>query len=496
MPTRRAQAEGVGEPDCSGPIVPIVVSGTVRSTRGAVPGALIGVRQPDGTFVEQTRTGPDGTWTLPFEAPAVYTVMGLPSKPGERCSHAWRVLSSDGGESRVTVAAGDFEVKPVCPVSVVVLGVEGQPVEGAVVEWSTGGSTQEVAPDPTDAAGRTHLAGVSCGVVGFRAHTTGFVNDDASSSIQVPARQSCNPIQPRGAVCTDLQPEGPAPEIVLHLQAARRVRGTVTSSDGQPIAGASVQDFLNGDSTTTDASGRYLLDVAPGSLKTVTLTAAADGHMDQATGIMVGGVEQGGTGTVRVIDGEWHRDFALAPSREVEVRCLGISDSACALLQVGWRPAVGKGARTEDCTPRATVLCQCPADGEVVVEGGGVSVRVADGDDLAWLDLRPYTGAISGRVEGAEGCRVQLRRSDAMQRHFRDQPNGLRRARCQADGSFEFTRLPPGEWTVEVWPSRRGASGDGLGMSVWKHLTDGVEVDVDVESDPVDIGVVSLSEDG
>lgn len=477
---------------CEGPALPLVLRGTVSSKVGPVADLAMGVRQEDGQFRELTRTDAAGVYQMAVDGPAVYTVLELVSVPGERCTHdelpaSWLEESSDAPR---IVEGRDFKVPPVCPIEVQVLGPKGRPLVGAKVSASTEtGSISATAPTGMD--GRVTLNAVQCGVVGLTVEKRGFVTGEEEAAVPEGLRSDCSVFQRFRSTCLEVAPSETRPTVVLHMTEAVRLHGVITDASGQAVAGAEVHS-LHGDARS-GAEGRYELWVPGHGLEFTSVWVSADGYQEAHSGPIIRGWEKTDDGWRTLGDESWERDFKLDSVREVEVRCLGISPWECGRLVLACDPAEGETRGRFRCSGDDPQLCQCPPSGAVVVSGGGVAVRVEEGQDLAWLDLRPFTGGIEGRVEGAKKCIVSVQRSSTLGWPLSRGRPTYRSGRCDKAGRFEFNRLPPGEWTVEV----RAPGELGVGLSVPEVLgwnSSGEEREVEVADDTVDIGLIVLED--
>ncbi|MDP2309572.1 MAG: carboxypeptidase regulatory-like domain-containing protein [Pseudomonadota bacterium] len=236
--------------------------------------------------------------------------------------------------------------------------------------------------------------------------------------------------------------EGEVATLTLTLQPGIRVHGTVTSSDGTPLAEAEVSSGWR-QAATTDGDGAYSLWIDADGDRSVQ--ASAFGHHPETRSHLSASEADGPEGV--------RADFALSARHDVRVWCAGLPDDACGEMPMQctgpWSP-VGQTCESDD--DRGETICHC-AEGEVAVRGGGRAVRVAADGEEAWLDFRD-TGRIVGRVlhegEAPLYCSVMGARVPAA---LEDLPRGLvalRRTHCDADGRFVLDGLVAGDWEVHV----------------------------------------------
>ncbi|MFN7146674.1 MAG: hypothetical protein ACK4YP_23065, partial [Myxococcota bacterium] len=259
--------------------------------------------------------------------------------------------------------------------------------------------------------------------------------------------------------------------LVIELDPAERVYGTVLDEDGAPVPEAVVRG--GGREVTTDADGSYELWVAPDA---TVVYAVAFGHDDAHQ------VLPRDDGTPAPAEG-WRVDFTLVANGEIRVWCAGLPDDACGEMPLQctapWSP-MGNRCRFDEETGETRCLCPEGTD-EVAVRGGGRAVLVEADAREAWLDFRD-AGAIVGRVllDGAppESCEVvAVRVPEALE----DLPRGLvagRLGRCEADGRFRIDGVVEGDWEVAAQASSTAYGGRQERILVPRRVAPRAVVDV------------------
>ncbi len=224
--------------DSSRNLVPGSIDGTITDAATSLP--IVGASISIGTQIVTSNVAgryavagvPAGDQTVRFSAPGYATVTRLQSVVG-------------GGTYRLDVALAP----PGGVAGHVIDSASGLPIGGATVTYPGGETT-------TGADGSYTINGLASGP------------ELISASAAAHASAAQTPIVPAGGVATV--------NFALDLMATY-ITGTVTdAATAQPLANASVTvSAPAGTTTTTDALGRYRLDVAAG---TYTVTASAVGH--------------------------------------------------------------------------------------------------------------------------------------------------------------------------------------------------------------------------
>lgn len=223
-----------------------LITGSVTSTAGAPLG---GVTVAGGSST--TPTLGDGVYTLTNVAAGSVTVTA--SLQGYQSSSTTVAVSSNG-----SIVAPTLQLAPINPgtVSGRVVNMGGGVIPGATVS-AAGQSTS------SNSAGNYTLNNVPSGPVTLLAAAPGYMN--ASANVTVTA----------GSTTT-------APKVVLPYSTGT-VSGTVTDSEGNPIAGASVG--YGAGTATTNADGVYTLKGMP--LGPAQLVASALGYASQTQPITI-----------------------------------------------------------------------------------------------------------------------------------------------------------------------------------------------------------------
>lgn len=485
-PEERAAARA-----CDGAPVPMILRGRVVSDKGGVAGLRMAMRGEDGEFREVVRTDADGHYLMETDRPVVYTVMDLVSVPGERCTHTRipeEVLSFATAEHPL-VLEQDFHVAETCPLTVQVLDPSGEGVEGAQVELVNLQYLQGLEGIPlTDAYGSTTISHAPCELVGLMARKDELLPEAEGARVPPALQVDCEGWHftlRSEAVCVRSKLGEPTPQIVLRTRQGVLLQGRVQDTQGAPIAGAKV-DTLR-EETTTDADGAYKLYLPERGFGSTVVRVSADGYGGAKSGAIIAGREGSGLSWKSLGSPDMTRDFVLVPIRAVEARCLGLSPDDCDQTYISC--AAVQSERFGSCRG---LKCNCPAEADLVVSGGGVAVTVGAEDEIAWLDFRGLQGGVSGRVEGASRCVARATRGSEWLRVATGRALVKRTAYCDEEGSFEIQRLPPGAWTVSVTRlDDIDPSGSLFGKGSFLRA-DSESVDVDIAQELVDVGVIQF----
>jgi hypothetical protein len=224
------------------------LSGKVTNSSGA---PLLGATVTVGS--SHASTASDGTWSIPNLAPGTVTISAALAGYNTNSESATVTAGS-------TTTANTLALTPVNPGTVngTVVNSTGAGVSGASV--SSDGVTVS-----TNSTGAYTLANLPAGAATITASATGFSN--GSQSVTIVA----------GSTVT-------APPITLSSNAGS-VSGTVKSSAGTAIAGASVG--YGGGSTTTSSTGAYSLTGVPAG--TIQLVASASGFQSATQNVTITG---------------------------------------------------------------------------------------------------------------------------------------------------------------------------------------------------------------
>lgn len=382
---------------------PFLVSGVVVHEDGSpapqveIEARLSATGEQHGSFTDDA-----GHFSLEVTGPAEIRPEDLPSTP-------WSFpVSGPRDDLR-------FVVPELCPVRVLVLDPTGEPISDgfAAARVASGAWNRRwTRYQPLDDQGRVTLDHVACGVGDIQARASGYV----------------------GARVRDLDTMT-TQDVTLTLTRGVGLSGTVTNGAQEPLAGVTIQAGLA--SGISDEDGHYALKFDPG--RTTSVRARAPGYVDQEERLRVD------PGSADIV-----LDWELEASREVTVYCAGLPDDSCADVMplMCTRPYMPFG---EGCESGDPTVCVCPG-GTSAVRGGGQSVEVSPGQQVAWLDFRA-TGGLRGRVSkdgAAVGCTTfTLRLPEDLSDVSRGGIAG-RTGTCDDDGVFEVLGLEPGSYQVEV----------------------------------------------
>jgi hypothetical protein len=224
------------------------LSGKVTNSSGA---PLLGATVTVGS--SQAVTASDGTWSIPNLAPGTVTISAALAGYNSNSESATVTAGS-------TTTATTLALAPVNPGTVTgsVVNSTGAGISGATV--STDGLTVS-----TSSTGAYTLANLPAGSATITASATGFAN--GSQTVTVVAGSTVS-----------------APAITLSSNSGS-VSGTVKSSTGAAIAGASVG--FGGGSTTTSSTGAYSLTGVPAG--TIQLVASASGFQSVTQNVTITG---------------------------------------------------------------------------------------------------------------------------------------------------------------------------------------------------------------
>jgi RNA polymerase sigma factor (sigma-70 family) len=316
-----------------------------------------------------------------------------------------------------------------------VVGFAGGPVAGASVLV---GSEREIAiatePDGTvaqapigqlvasDADGRFELEGVPLGSLAVQVRAPGFA----------PWRGTCD------TRATD--------RLDVRLKAPARIRGTVRDARGEPVAGAAITaeetSFFARSSVRSAADGAYaLVDLADGPL----LVRAGTQERGFATHTFE--LELGA-------DVEWNPALGGGAELRGRVEAAGIALDGWVVRGFHRSPDYVQEVRTD--AEGRFVLRDCPAELDLALFGrGGTAFPVASESAVrpgpAEVVLRPDPALLpSARIRGrlVDAQHEPVRNADVTAVHAR-----FGRTLIHPDartGGFEFDRLPPGDWSLQV----------------------------------------------
>lgn len=224
------------------------ISGKVTNSAGA---SLLGATVTVGTSTAQTLA--DGTWSMQNLAAGTFTVSAALSG----YSGASESATITAGNN---TTAGTLALAPVSPGN-----VTGQVVNGGGTGVSGATVSAQGLSVSSDAAGNYTLGNLPAGAATITASATGFATGTAAVNVAA------------GTTTT-------APAITLGSSSGT-VTGTVKSSAGAAIAGASVS--FGGGSATTNSTGGYTITGVPAG--TIQLVASATGFQSVTQNVTVNG---------------------------------------------------------------------------------------------------------------------------------------------------------------------------------------------------------------
>ncbi|TFB16479.1 hypothetical protein E3V93_07515 [Microbacterium sp. 3H14] len=221
------------------------------------------------------------------------------------------------------------------------------------------------------------------------------------------------------------------------------VSGRVTDTTGAPIAGVPVT--IAGQTTTTDADGRYLFDQVMVGTHTATITTPAGYTIDLAPDPVV--VPSGSEVPITDVD------FRLAENPDLSgvVRSNGVGVAGVTVTAVG--PGGVTLTRVTDATGTYSFPRLAAGDYEITITTPGGFVATSPvtrneqvaATDLANVDFQlARLGAIDGTVRDPGGAPV------AGVTVTVTGPGVPQRLTSEADGTFGLGALPPGTYTLTV----------------------------------------------
>ncbi len=426
LPDERVEPLAVAEPaGCEGQDFPMVGRGSTLDLDDyvAIPGVPLAADGEDGWRLVGASTE-DGAYEVELPGPGRVRAVYPNALPSWRClALPTRLRFQALPNSRMVLNDLHFWVDRPCVATVRVLDEDGAPLAGVPLRYvSTRDGTWLPSPGPaahTDNEGNATLA-VPCGPLRW--------SIEAEDRLLEPAHP-CGPAAPH-AECVVVEPDD---LFELRTRAAEPLSGIVRTRRGDPIPDASVR--VAGLTAATDDAGRFTVARPPGS---PDLTVDASGYLPFRTRLGEGAPTE----------------IALEPARSLQVRCAGLEPGECADVAVRCRAA--ESPWVSACVPDGDVQqCACPEAGRLEVQGGGVAVRAAPGDLVAWLDFRAAPASLAASVEVAgDRCDARIAPAGAW---------GPRSARCD-DGTLRFSGLPSGTWAG--WVRRHGDASTELGFTV------------------------------
>jgi hypothetical protein len=398
----------VAEAPCEGHDFDMIVQGTTFRWDGTphagVPIAVAGAPGLPPQIV--TRSGPDGAWQTTLSGPHRLIAPGVGRVPASLCiaiPASFKVEAPPGARLRMHVRESNLIADPMCPLRLT--ADAPWPASSRLLVDQT---TEVVELDALDTSAALDVF-VPCGARGVAVETpAGLLGGSCA----------------RGFACVD------GPEARLSTQHPAPLRLDVTPPDAL---------------VETPWGPRWADRPIPWDGAPFEAEIRAVGHTPRRLTV---------TGDTAI---------ALRPARAVEVRCAGFTADRCPFVPTLITPDGEVPCRWMD---RFGVVCDVPIDTAVRVGDAGVWTELpplpprGDGPpepaDLAWLDLRPFTGGVSGPATGVP-CQVTAIRSPSwftgLIDAWTDRPR-LRaaRLRCEDDGSFTLPGLSPGRWSIRIDP--------------------------------------------
>ena len=271
------------------------------------------------------------------------------------------------------------------------------------------------------------------------------------------------------------------------------VSGRVTDTAGTPIAGVTVT--IDGQTTTTDADGRYLFDQVPVGTHTATITTPTGYTVDLAPPPVV--VPSGSEEPITDVD------FRVAENPDLSgtVRANGAGVAGVTVTAVG--PGGTTLTRVTDASGGYTFPRLVAGDYEITMSTPGGYVATAPtvrdeqvaGADVTDVDFElARLGAVEGTVRDDDGAPV------AGVTVTVTGPGGPQNLTSGADGTFGLGGLAPGTYTLTVVPPAGSsvagpatrmvvitAAGEVVGEQDFELVADAVVVPPDPDpTDPTD----------
>jgi protocatechuate 3,4-dioxygenase beta subunit len=312
-------------------------------------------------------------------------------------------------------------------------------------------------------------------------------------------------------VSVELRPGEAHADVLLTLRVGGRVTGEVFDAGGRPEAGQNVtcgagpMDFGNGNSTRTDAAGRFVFEhVTPGRVTVSAMPSEEElmetfSEAEDETAI-VGLFGQMRSETVDVVDGgEVHVVLGARP--RVPVRVHGRASEAGAGLEGATIFAFAEGGALL----QGMKLAKTGADGRYELEldhpgdyvfgvnqegmnGTGVQfpVEVPEQEEFE-QDFELPLGGIAGRVfgpDGAPAAGVPVRLAQQEGIIGIEDLSDSNRLSTASDGSFAFAHLHPGLYSLQVGGS---APWEPAEARLASAIVDGIAVEQDRISGGIEV---------
>lgn len=405
-----------------------VLAGSVTDAGRPVAGAEV-LALREAVVLARTTSSPDGSFLLEGVAPGATTVV---AREGRRSS------------------------APLGPLPL----LARERLEGLELSLLPGASLSGACIDARD---RTPLAQVAIEVAGVVALTDA---EGAFALLDLPPGRVQLVASREGFARRTVEVElvaGQPRTLVLVLEGAARVRGTVVDAAEAPIAGATVvaraygRGAQGGSATRSDATGAFSLDVSPG-VQRIEATGPAGGLAQEEVEVVAGQ-------TLEAVV------LQLAPAASIAGRVKGPGGGVPAQLQVlgSSGELYGTGQSLEDGSFELGGLPAAPARVVAHAEAGRAvspTLRLIPGE-VTHVELVLASEVVTGRVVEGRGTPVAGARVAA----FAEGTGAAAAAetRAGADGRFRLAGLPRALLRVEATDGER--RGEARGVSAGADVT-------------------------